>query len=182
MRITQFFICLALFPVLSRAQSIDETPPPEMGQFKFLEGEWDCSLKFMQSDGSYAESKGRWSGGYTVGGHAFEDHWVSPGYRGTTWRTYEKASKRWANIFLKAGSPVSGEFTSNYFYGEFKDGEMHLKASDSDERGEYIDRIKFYDISENHFQWRQDRSYDGGKTWIDGITMIEASRIKAEGN
>ena len=46
----------------------------------------------------------------------------------------------------------------------------------SDANGEFIDRNTFYDIGPDSWKWRKDRSYDGGKTWFEGIGFIEATR------
>ena len=42
--------------------------------------------------------------------------------------------------------------------------------------GEFIDRNTFYEIGEDSWRWREDRSYDGGGTWVEGIGTIEAKR------
>ena len=47
----------------------------------------------------------------------------------------------------------------------------------TDQRGDFIDRNTFYEIKENSWRWRKDRSYDGGDTWIEGVGFIEATRI-----
>ena len=46
----------------------------------------------------------------------------------------------------------------------------------SDPFGDYVDRNTFYEITPEHWRWRKDRSYDGGKTWREGIGYIEATR------
>jgi hypothetical protein len=47
----------------------------------------------------------------------------------------------------------------------------------TDHGGDYIQRNVFYDITPDHWRWRQDRSRDGGATWTEGIGFIEATRI-----
>lgn len=45
-----------------------------------------------------------------------------------------------------------------------------------DVRGEFVDRNTFYEIGSDGWRWREDRSYEGGKTWAEGIGFIEAGR------
>lgn len=44
--------------------------------------------------------------------------------------------------------------------------------------GDYIDRNIFSDIGPESWHWRKDRSYDGGKTWLEGVAFIDATRVK----
>ena len=152
--------------------------PPEMAQFSFLVGEWECKAKFLNSDGEYGETSGRWVGYYTLGGFAFQDDWYSPNLRGTTWRTWDPVGKRWVNRWLQAGVDKPAGFTGDTFYGGLKAGRMILEAQGKDTRGSYVDRITFYDIADDHFSWKLDRSYDSGKTWIKNMTMTEATRVE----
>jgi len=154
--------------------------PPEMAQFAFLVGEWECKARFLDSEGEYAEITGRWVGYYTLGGYAFQDDWYSPNLRGTTWRTFDPVGKRWVNRWLQAGVDRPASFTGDLFYGEFKAGRMVLEPRGMDTRGEYVDRITFYGIADDHFSWKLDRSYDDGKNWIKNMTMTEATRVKQE--
>lgn len=49
-----------------------------------------------------------------------------------------------------------------------------------DARGACIDRNTFHDIADDRWSWRKDRSYDGGKTWIEGVGFIDATRVKSQ--
>ncbi len=46
----------------------------------------------------------------------------------------------------------------------------------TDPNGDYIDRNTFHDIQADSWSWRKDRSYDGGKTWLEGVAVIRAVR------
>jgi hypothetical protein len=45
--------------------------------------------------------------------------------------------------------------------------------------GPFITRIRYYDITAEHFLWRADASSDGGKTWTRDFWKIEARRAAA---
>ena len=154
--------------------------PPEMAQFQFLVGTWRAKMRSMDAQGEYQESEGTWVGYYTLDGYAFQDDYFAEGFnfRGTTWRTYVPGKKRWVNRWLQANVDNPAGFTAEAFYGEWNDGEMHIEASGSDIRGAYTDRIRFHDIGADAFMWRMSRSYDGGQTWIEDMTIVQATRIK----
>lgn len=156
--------------------------PKEMLQFSFLVGEFECTFKgLVNNKGDYNISTGhKWIGYYTLGGFGFQDDWYSNGstYRGTTWRTYDPAKKRWVNKWLQAGTDNPAGFSKDYFFGNMKNGEMMIKATGKDQNGDYIDQIFFYNMSSKGFKWRMNRSYDGGKTWIKNMRMVDAVRVK----
>jgi hypothetical protein len=41
---------------------------------------------------------------------------------------------------------------------------------------DYVDRNVFHEIRSDSWKWRKDRSFDGGKTWVEGVSFIEARR------
>jgi len=41
---------------------------------------------------------------------------------------------------------------------------------------DYVDRNVFHEIRGDSWKWRKDRSFDGGKTWVEGVSFIEAHR------
>jgi hypothetical protein len=51
--------------------------PPELQQYAFIVGDWDCTTRFMKPDGSgFVEGKARWSGYWILGGTAIQDVWA----------------------------------------------------------------------------------------------------------
>ncbi len=53
-----------------------------------------------------------------------------------------------------------------------------LGGEGSDPHGSFVDRNVFYDITAEAWKWRKDRSYDGGKTWLEGVAFVEARRAR----
>lgn len=151
--------------------------PEETEQFSFLIGEWTCKTRFANPKGEYNEGRATWTGYYILDGWAIQDDWVSVDaegreFHGTNIRSFNPRTNKWDNRWLPAGS-----LQWKYYEAERKGETMVMTGGEgSDPRGSFIDRNTFYDIGENGWRWRKDRSYDGGKTWVEGIGYIEASR------
>ena len=152
--------------------------PSEMRQFKFLVGEFDCLFRVKTADGVRL-SRGRWVGYYTLGGYAFQDDYYSElGFRGTTWRTFDAAKKHWVNHWLMAGTDASPGFATDFFYGSRQGEAMVLKARGSDANGDFIDKIVFDTITKDGFTWTLSRSYDGGRSWNEAVSVNRATRVQ----
>lgn len=153
--------------------------PAETSQFAFLIGTWDCTTRFMAPDGSgFNEGHATWTGYWILGGWAIQDDWKSPrpdgGFnRGTNIRSFNPKTRKWDNRWLPAGS-----LQWVYFEAERKGDTMVMIGGEgTDGAGrEYVDRNVFHEIAADSWKWRKDRSFDGGKTWFEGIGFIEAHR------
>ncbi|ANM28465.1 hypothetical protein ABI59_00715 [Acidobacteria bacterium Mor1] len=152
--------------------------PAETDQYGFLIGSWDCATRFLGPDG-YIEGSATWSGWYILDGWAIQDLWVSelPGGRkmhGTNIRSFNRSSGVWDNRWLPQGT-----LQWKYYRSEQVGDTMVMTGGEGkDPRGAFVDRNTFYDIGEDGWKWRKDRSYDGGKTWIEGVGHITATRAK----
>ena len=65
--------------------------------------------------------------------------------------------------------------------GRIPDTMVMTGGGGTDSFGDFIDRNVFHDIGPDRFSWRKDRSWDGGETWIEGVAVIEAVRVKDSG-
>ncbi|HEX9887385.1 MAG TPA: hypothetical protein VGA70_12895 [Longimicrobiales bacterium] len=55
---------------------------------------------------------------------------------------------------------------------------MHLWWDGTDAQGRHFAmRVRYYDITTDHFRWQGDRSLDGGETWIEGWLTMEVTRV-----
>ena len=154
--------------------------PAQLSQFAFLIGDWSCTTKFMKQDGkSYREGTAEWIGVYTLDGCAIQDYWIGHGpqgkdYYGTNIRSFDQKTGKWTNRWLPAGTLQWSSFES-----EMKDGKMvMIGGGGTSPRGDFISRNTFYEIGPDSWRWRQDRSYDQGKTWFEGVGFIDAKRIE----
>lgn len=168
---------LAAKPPAGDYGKLNPDAPPETAQFAFIIGKWDCKTRFMNPQGEHGEGRATWTGYYILDGWAIQDDWVpaAPGgkaLQGTNIRSFNPKTEKWDNRWLPAGS-----LQWVYYESEQVGETMVMTGGEGrDSRGEYVDRNTFYEITANGWRWRKDRSYDGGKTWIEGVGHIEARR------
>ena len=166
----------------SRADAPNPAAPAETEQYSFLVGNWSCKTRFIKPDGkTYNEGEATWIGHYILGGWAIQDYWMSTlpdgkTFYGTNIRSFNPKTKKWDNRWLPMGS-----LQWSYFESEKVEETMVMTGGEGkDPRGEFIDRNTFYEIKADSWAWRKDRSYDGGKTWLEGIGFIYATRAEAK--
>ena len=152
--------------------------PSETAEYAFMVGSWHCTSKSMKPDGTYSQpSKASWKGYFILDGWAIQDDWTRFDTEGkallfgTNIRSYNQKLAKWECRWLPTGSLEWKHFLS------WRDGDtMVMEGKGSDQRGDFIDRNTFYNIAADSWSWKKDRSYDGGKTWIEKIALIEAKR------
>ena len=148
--------------------------PPETDQFAFLIGSWDCTIRSIGPDGKLGPpAKARWVGRWELGGWAIRDDWSSAGGMGFNVRSFNPRTKKWDNRWLQ-----SGNLLWKYFEAEQVGDTMVMTGGEgSDPNGDYVDRNTFHEIEADSWSWRKDRSYDGGETWFEGVSVIRAVRV-----
>jgi hypothetical protein len=156
--------------------------PAETAQFAFLIGTWDCSTRSMKPDGSgFNEGSGTWTGYWILGGWAIQDDWeraLPDGriFRGTNVRSFNPRTGKWDNRWL-----ASGTLQWTYFEAEKQGDTMVMIGGEGKDRAgrDYVDRNVFHEIGSESWKWRKDRSFDGGQTWVEGVSFIEARRSES---
>ena len=154
--------------------------PPEVAQFGFLVGEWDCTTRSMKTDGSgFSEGKAKWSGECILDGWAIQGYWVAQlpngkTVHGTNIRSFNPKTEKWDNQWVATGSLQWVYFEAQ----KIGDTMVMIGGEGSDPNGDYIDRNIFYEIGTESWRWRKDRSYYGGNTWFEGVAFIEATKVK----
>ena len=90
-----------------------------------------------------------------------------------TYRVYNQARKTWeiAGVSAKQGSP----WAPGVSWSDAR-GDRYVVQTYGTGEGALITRIRYYQVTPNHFLWRADGSTDGGKTWIRDFWKIEADR------
>jgi hypothetical protein len=162
-----------------------EGPPPQSKEFSFLVGEWITKSRRHAPDGTTSpEIDGIWRAAYICGGRMLQDEYVLylPDGREmasfVTLRTWCPDTQQWEMATLASHAP-SG-VTS--FTGSLLGGEMHLQvaAFDPATRAPVMARVRFFNISDNHFEWEQLLSQDGGATWRRAVSIVATRKVEAQ--
>ncbi len=157
-------------------------------QFQFFIGQWKSKYKVRLSTtqpGYSPEIQGMWKAWYGWDGFAIYDDWKQVGAiggnSGPAIRSYDPINQKWVMHYIPINAPIETVWAMT---GKFDEkGELHGEMKGSDGRGnKFLQRIHFINISADHFSWRSDRSYDGGKTWIKDWGVGENYRVKSEKN
>jgi hypothetical protein len=157
--------------------------PLEGRQFDFLIGDWTVAATRYKEDGSTLfQYKATWSAKYLNEGRMVVDDFKAYAPTGqavssyVTLRTYSETNHRWEMVGLAALQPaVSAEW-----FGEWKDGEMLLRAAGKDPSGNVVrTQIRFFYIAKDSFEWESQVSRDDGQTWIKTAALL-ASRAPAQ--
>lgn len=161
-----------------RHDSVGTSTPTD---FDFLDGKWNIRFQSRKSATEFNPAvAGTWTGRRTHDGLVLEDEFslINPkdGSRSLTltYRVYNKARKTWeiAGVAAKQGSPFApgvswSDGRDRFVVQTYGTGENAL-----------ITRIRYYQVTADHFLWRADGSTDGGKTWIRDFWKIEANRAR----
>lgn len=166
-------------------EGMNPSAPMETAQFDFIMGEWRSDVFWMNDmkKKTYAAGiPGYWSAAYSNNGYAVTDEWRSVQGNGPTlptYRSYVPYSKSWVMTFI---GPNQRRDLTWLMEGKFNDsGEMHAEFEGSDRTGKFMARVHFTEIKADSFLWSSDRSYDGGKTWIEKFGYARVLRIKDGG-
>lgn len=155
--------------------------PMETAQFAPLIGTWDNKVKWMRGNNTYGpEIQGHWTIEFGWEGFGISDNWRQvgvPGSGGPAHRFYDPKTKKWVMTYIPANQPRDNVWVMQ---GAFNDaGELHGELEGVDAQGRpFLGKIRFYNIQKDSFQWEHHRSMDGGKTWIEKVTVSESKRLK----
>jgi hypothetical protein len=120
-------------------------------QFDFWLGEWDAR---WGEDGAGTNCVER-----ILDEKIIREDFVAPELHGMSFSAYDSERGLWCQTW------VDNNGTYLDFTGKFEDGKMILMR-DAVVRGEACkQRMVWYDIHADHFEWNWERSDDGGDTW-----------------
>lgn len=161
------------------------TAPREGSQFDFLVGEWELVVKVpapslaARLHGGAPKLVGSWKGWRAMDGYGVEDELRITDAAGNrlslakALRVYDVGARHWSSTTLDVYRARFSSATA-----EFKNGEMHQTSKGTDQEGKaFVQRTRFYEITPAGFRFQQDRSYDDGKSWTEGVLRIEAKRV-----
>lgn len=171
-------ICLSFAPA-GYAEERAASP----SQLDFFLGAWSLESESLQRDGSYVTNRARSDVYRTLDGAAIQDDFRlidADGqvvFRGTSFRTFVPATGTWAIKWVMAGEPGMTDITARWT-GE----ELVMEGRGYDGLGEFLERARYFDITDDSYEFELSRSYDGGEFWIERMNLIHATRIADEGS
>ncbi len=60
---------------------------------------------------------------------------------------------------------VAGQADYTHLVEEYSGGELVAEGHGRDARGDFLERYRYFDLSEAGYSFEGERSYDGGSTW-----------------
>lgn len=145
-----------------------------ISDYDALIGTWEFTFQPRQSDGSFRSPfTGHWTfekkGDALIEDHFRPDDPTTPmTTRLYTFRIFDPSQKVWRLV------------GTHSYWGGFRPGRTW---ADSDGRsgvewqGDVLVRFRYFALTADHFLWRQDKSADGGKTWLLDAGTMDAHRI-----
>jgi len=120
-------------------------------QFDFWLGEWDVRWGESDSGSNRVER--------ILGGKVIQENFTAPDLVGISVSAYDPERKLWQQTWVDN----NGSYLD--FTGGFADGKMIL-SREAIVRGEKCkQRMVWYEIQADKFEWNWERSDDGGATW-----------------
>jgi hypothetical protein len=131
---------------------------PEAAQFDFWLGSWNLEWKNEKGE----TEKGTNTITKTLGGCVIEENFSNAGnlFSGKSVSVYNTNKKLWQQTWVDN----SGGYLD--FTGGLDDGKMILSRRGVNRLGkEVMQRMVWYDVSENELYWNWESSSDNGQTW-----------------
>lgn len=175
---TSLLILWAIQPLFGQ-ESFSKYAHPEMKKMEFMLGEWQFNAKFRRADGSFGSVVSRSIVKTTLGGRAIADHYcnvLTSGETdnvGVTIRSYNARQQKWLMVFYDFDLGSRTEFK-----GDYKDGEFHFEGKGLHNGISLLEKVTFYNIKDDSYSWKMDRSYDNGETWIEDFFSYDAIKLK----
>lgn len=160
--------------------------PKDAAQFDFLVGQWELTAKplattLAQRIHGVPKLLGTWKAWRALDGWGIHDEIRlsdasgNPRLFSSSVRFYDAKARHWSISAIDVYKNVQSQSTS-----EWRGAEMVVSGSGVDDEGKrFTSRAVFSKITAKSFSYRLDRSTDGGKSWTEGVTKIDAVRVAA---
>lgn len=119
--------------------------PPEIEQFAFLIGAFDCTDQIRQQDGSWISFPAVWNAYYFLDGYGIQDKYWAPTFSTSNIRIFDPAKQKWVVTFFQMPG-----YQSSVWEG-VKDEDRMVMRPPGQETGS---GLTFYNISPGGFDWR----------------------------
>lgn len=157
--------------------------PPELAEFAFIIGEWNCDVRVKAEDGAVQTYQATWTGRYILDGYVIADeyrmldHAGSVIVHGMNFRSYDAEKKAWVMRWLDGTRSFWVELGPDALGGVRADaGTIQFKLVDLF-APDAVSRVTFSNITADRFTWKEEKSLDNGRTWSEFVT-IEARRTR----
>lgn len=148
--------------------------PPEMSQYAFFIGTWECELRVRAGSRARSGSAGeerrlraRWQAEWRHEGRILVDDltvFAPNGHEILGWmnlRTFCAESGCWQISGHRALAASSGVVTR----GHWRSGEMHLDFETDDAGQKVHNLVRFHEIRERSFEWVWEQRSEGASEW-----------------
>ena len=130
---------------------------PGFAQFDFWVGEW--TAHWSDADGN--DVTGTNAVNKVLGGCVIHESFHAPsiGFEGWSVSVYDPSSDRWRQTWVdNAGGYLD-------FVGSLDEGTMELRRRAERDGASFLQRMLWYNIGEDAFDWNWERSDDEGRSW-----------------
>lgn len=117
--------------------------PPELEQFAFMIGEFDCIDEIRQADGSIMRFAAIWNARYFLNGFGIQDEYWTPRFFTSNLRIFDPAAGKWKVTFFRMPGYQSGVWE-----GVEEDDRMVMRQGTTSGPG-----LTFHNISDDGFDW-----------------------------
>ena len=161
-------------------------PPREATQYDFLVGQWELTVTPKVSGlaariHGVPKLRGTWKAWRALDGWGIEDEVRVVDESGNprslmhNVRVYDATAHHWTLVAVDAYRQAVTQAAA-----QWQGGEMVGQGQGVDGEGKaYVSRSRIGRITPTSFRYQLDRSYDGGRTWTEGLTVMEAKRVSA---
>jgi len=118
--------------------------PPELAQFAFFVGEFDCIDTIRQADGTRVSFPAIWNARYFLNGFGIQDHYWTPRFFTSNIRIFDPESKIWKVAFFRMPG-----YQSSRWEGKKVGEEIHIRNEGRTDGP----ALTFHNISEGGFDW-----------------------------
>ena len=148
--------------VWSQEGGEDHCDRPEMRQFDFWVGQWDCHGEFTDSTGNVQTYAVTNTITLEYDSCVVVEHFEGAeavGLRGTSVSTFNRWDEKWHQTWVDN----NGSYLD--FVGGFQDGVMELRRTANRHDTTFLQRMRWTDITDSSLTWQWERSDDDGATW-----------------
>ncbi|MCZ6617965.1 MAG: hypothetical protein O7E57_07505 [Gammaproteobacteria bacterium] len=164
--------------VSSHAAPRPPSPPPETEHFAPLLGSWLVSGRSLSPDGQTWKENPHpalWTFYGILNDHGIQDDWTSPAPHiavaeatrtyGTNIRIFNNTERRWEMAWIDSTNQLVRSFTATSSIDQI----IMNSVGRTPPR-----RNIFYEMTSEGFRWRQEWTFDEGKTWVP-VSYLEAT-------